>query len=100
MKLFVFLLWPQLVEHIGQCFCVHQPMFICDMEEYLEGRSCPRGSPIDVGSLETSIDRLPNVFYVLSNLCDRWPILRLVRRQPSIHRIDPKREQPVELRGK
>src|SRR5438105_6704696 len=86
----------QLMQHVGEGFRMHQPMFNGHVEQLAEAESVVR---LRQGRyVESGVERFANAANVIAHGFHRWPVSRLIGRQSAIHRINAKGKQVVEIR--
>jgi hypothetical protein len=84
------------MQHVSKRFRMHQAMLDGDIQQQRSREIAPICTPKICESL---INFVAHVLNVVPNLIETGPIGRLVSREPTADRIDPKGKQPVEIRS-
>ncbi len=91
------LLVRQLVEHVGQRFCMHEAVLDGHMEQQM-GRAVLVGAVLCQSFCrQPGIDRVPHPRHVVLHLVTRRPIGGLIGREPTSYWIDAKGKNLIKL---
>src|SRR6185312_15471361 len=81
----------ELVKHVGERLCMHQPMFDCNIQQ-LARRKFEVVGTRHIQLVDAIVNSVANPSNVVSDLYNLWPVSRLVSGKSSINRIDAKRK--------
>src|SRR5262249_48962362 len=76
---------------------VHQPMLNRHLQQLRRWKLTAATRPVTQASFDSPIDRSSRMRYIVPHLRKTRPVLRLIARKTSIHRINPECKQPIEF---